>query len=212
MAIMRLPRRAGLVAFVAALLVMASSRPASAATVEEVVTAAGCSTTAVWGLSVQIVDEVNCLVPGALAEVPDRPNLSKGAAVFPYLQTAARDALVTALDEHSGTALPVSSMLRTVAQQYLLYRWYQQGLCGIQLAVTPGTSNHEQGRALDTSNYGTWEGLFPAYGTSPLDAIASRAPSPSGPRSRWRARASLRPRPARREPCPGRGSSWMRAC
>jgi len=58
----------------------------------------------------------------------------------------------------------VSSMLRTVAQQYLLYNWYLDGLCGIQLAATPGNSNHEQGRALDTSDYGTWDGLFSAYG------------------------------------------------
>jgi len=161
---MRLPRRVILVASLAAVLVMASARPANAATVEEVVAAAGCSTTAVWGLSVQIVDEANCVMPGALADVPDRPNLNKGDAVFPYLQTAARDALVSALDEHSGTTLHVSSMLRTVAQQYLLYRWYQLGLCGIQLAATPGTSNHEQGRALDTSDYGTWDGLFSSYG------------------------------------------------
>jgi hypothetical protein len=36
-------------------------------------------------------------------------------------------------------------MLRTVAQQYLLYTWYQNGQCGIGLAAKLGNSNHETG-------------------------------------------------------------------
>jgi uncharacterized protein (TIGR03382 family) len=55
-------------------------------------------------------------------------------------------------------------MLRTVAQQYLLYRWYQAGTCGIPLAATPGNSNHEQGRALDTGSYATWDTILDDYG------------------------------------------------
>ena len=142
------------------------SRPAAAATVEEVVDAMGCSTGSVAGLAEQIVDEVNCLVPNAFSQMPSRPNLSMGGAVFPYLQTAGRDALVQALDDHSGTSLHVTSMLRTVAQQYLLYRWYQLGACGIPLAATPGNSNHEQGTAFDTGDYSAWSGTLGAYGWS----------------------------------------------
>ena len=39
-----------------------------------------------------------------------------------------------------GTKMTINSMLRTVAQQYLLYHWYQAGQCSISLAATPGTS------------------------------------------------------------------------
>lgn len=119
-----------------------------------------CSTTSVKGLSEQIVAQVNCLVPGALAKVPERPNLALGAAAFPYLQTAAQKALVNALDDNPGKSLTVNSMLRTVAQQYLLYRWYQAGRCGISAAAKPGNSNHEFGLALDTSQYSTWKSAF----------------------------------------------------
>ena len=132
-------------------------------TVQDAVSS-GCSTTAVWGLSKQIVAEVNCLVPNGLAAVPDEPNLAKGSATFAYLQTPAKDALVAALNDNGGMALDVNSMLRTVAQQYLLYAWYQGGMCGIQLAAVPGSSNHEQGLAFDTSDYNAWMGALSNHG------------------------------------------------
>jgi len=47
--------------------------------------------------------------------------------------------------------LDIASMFRTVAQQYLLYRWFAQGRCGISAAATPGRSNHESGRALESA-------------------------------------------------------------
>lgn len=122
-----------------------------------------CSTTSVFGLSKQIVDEVNCLVPGALSEVPARPNLSNGAATFAYLQTAARDHFVAALDDNPGKTLGVNSMLRTVAQQYLLYAWYLAGTCGIPLAAKPGNSNHEDGLAFDTNDYSAWNSAMSAH-------------------------------------------------
>lgn len=124
-------------------------------TVEDAVSGS-CSTTSVKGLSEQIVAQMNCLIPGALAEVPERPGLEFGPATFPFLQTPARDALVTALDAHPGSTLTVNSMLRTVAQQYVLYRWAAKGRCGITIAASPGKSNHESGLALDLSQYGTW--------------------------------------------------------
>jgi hypothetical protein len=60
----------------------------------------------------------------------------------------------------------VNSMLRTVAQQYLLYRWYQTGSCGISLAAKPGNSNHETGLALDVDNYSTWKSKLQNSGFS----------------------------------------------
>jgi hypothetical protein len=123
-----------------------------------------CTTTSVKGLSVQIVGQMNCIVPNAMAEVPERPNASFGAAVFPYMQSPAKDALVAALDANPGTSMTVNSMFRTVAQQYLLYLWSQQGKCGIGLAATPGNSNHESGLAIDISQYSTWQAPLEAQG------------------------------------------------
>jgi hypothetical protein len=60
----------------------------------------------------------------------------------------------------------VTSALRTLAQQYLLYRWYRQGRCNIGLAADPGTSNHESGLAVDLSNYRTFRSALEGHGYS----------------------------------------------
>jgi MYXO-CTERM domain-containing protein len=138
----------------------------SAITVSEAVST-GCSTTAVWGLSMQVIEQMNCLIPGdAMKEVPERPNFEKGSATLAFMQPPAVDAFVAALDEMPGTTLTSNSMLRTVVQQYLLYRWYQLGDCGISLAATPGTSNHESGLAVDVSENSTWRPTLEAHGFS----------------------------------------------
>lgn len=126
--------------------------------------AQSCTTSSVLGLSQQIIAEANCIQPGAYAEVPSRSNLTVKANVFAYMQTPARDALVKALDAKPSTTMTVNSMLRTVAQQYLLYRWYQQGKCGIGLAAKPGKSNHETGLALDINEYSTWKSTMSGKG------------------------------------------------
>jgi MYXO-CTERM domain-containing protein len=131
-------------------------------TVQDAVNAS-CSTSSVFGLSKQIVDQVNCLVPSALSPVPSRPNLALGSATFAFLQTAARDKFVAALDANPGKSLGINSMLRTVAQQYLLYAWYLAGKCGIPLAAKPGNSNHEDGLAFDTNDYTAWTTPMAAY-------------------------------------------------
>src|SRR5262249_48895679 len=53
----------------------------------------------------------------------------------------------------ASSPLQITSAFRTVAQQYLLYNWFQQGRCGITAAATPGNSNHETGRAVDLGNW-----------------------------------------------------------
>lgn len=126
--------------------------------------AGGCSTSVLEGLSMQIIAEANCLHPGAFAELPDRPNLAKGPAVYAFLEAPARDALLSALDAKPSTTMTVNSMLRTPAQQYLLKRWSQQGKCGIGLAASPGKSKHESGLAIDISEYGTWKSTLGARG------------------------------------------------
>jgi 3D (Asp-Asp-Asp) domain-containing protein len=123
-----------------------------------------CATSSVKGLSLQIIEEGACIEPDAYVEVPALPNVSFGASVFPYLEKPARDALVKALESKPGTTLGFNSMLRTVAQQYLLYRWSQLGKCGIGLAAKPGNSNHETGLAFDTSQYSAWKTTLQANG------------------------------------------------
>jgi hypothetical protein len=116
-----------------------------------------CSTTSVMGLSLQIIQVANCLKPNLLVKVPSRPNFQAGAAVIPYMQKPGVDALVKALDTKPGTSMVVNSMLRTIASQFLLYSWYQQGKCGIGLAAPVGKSNHESGLAIDIDNYSSWQ-------------------------------------------------------
>ncbi len=126
--------------------------------------AQSCVTSSVAPLSQQIIDEMRCMDPNALAPVPDAPNLTLAPNVFAYLDTPARDALVKALASKPGYGMHVNSMFRTVAQQYLLYRWYQKGRCGIGLAAVPGSSNHETGLALDIQETSSWRNLLGADG------------------------------------------------
>ena len=124
----------------------------------------GCSTKVVMGLSEQIIAEGNCIEPGAYAKVPSLKNVSLGSAVFPYMTTKARNALVKAAKHGRRYDLTINSMLRTVAQQYLLYDWYKRGRCGIKLAATPGRSNHQSGLAVDIAEPGTWKKIMRKHG------------------------------------------------
>jgi hypothetical protein len=137
--------------------------PVGSGTVAQAVSGS-CATSSVKGLSEQIIAEGNCIVPGAYEKVPSQPNLTVSANVFTYLEKPARDALVSALQSQPGKTMQVNSMLRTVAQQYLLYRWYQTGTCGIGLAAKPGASNHETGLAFDIASNATWQSTLQAKG------------------------------------------------
>lgn len=127
---------------------------------------ASCTTGSVKGLSAQIIAEANCMDPNAFAEIPKLPNLNASSNVFLNLEKPARDKLVAALKAYPNTTMTINSALRTIAQQYLLYRWYQTGSCGISLAAKPGNSNHETGLALDIDNYTTWKSKLSGYGFS----------------------------------------------
>jgi MYXO-CTERM domain-containing protein len=113
--------------------------------------AGGCSTFIVDGLSKQLIEEQNCIRPNALVSFAGKPGISIGSNVYPYLEPKAAADLEAAA---KSLGLDVTSAFRTLAQQYLLYQWYQSGTCGISLAAVPGNSNHETGTAVDLSNYG----------------------------------------------------------
>jgi uncharacterized protein (TIGR03382 family) len=125
----------------------------------------GCSTAVVLGLSQQISDEVACMKPNALAKFSAGAGIKfSGSAVLPYLAPGARDDLKKVAA--GGGTMQLTSAFRTVAQQYLLYRWYQEGRCGITAAATPGRSNHETGRAVDLGNYDSYISRMSAHGWS----------------------------------------------
>lgn len=139
-----------------------SSALSAADPVSSAVTAS-CSTTSVKGLATQLVEEIQCLRPGTMKKIAGTPGLSLGPAVFPYLQTPAANALVAA-QKARGATLSINSGLRTLPQQYLLYRWYQTGRCGIGLAAKPGTSNHESAVAVDVADNAAWRTTMQARG------------------------------------------------
>lgn len=126
-----------------------------------------CSTGSVLALSKQIAEEVDCLMPGQLVPFMETTAIQfTGSAVLPYIAEGARTDLLAAAAAANGRVLRVTSGFRTVVQQYLLYRWFQLGRCGIPAAAEPGRSNHESGRALDVSNYSDWISTMESKGWS----------------------------------------------
>lgn len=140
------------------------SKPAAPqhfATVQDAV-AGSCTTASVEGLSKQIIEQARCLNPKAVVPLPSRPNLVTGPHVFPYMQSDARDHLVRVLDAHKSATMKLNSALRTVAQQYLVWRWSASKSCGVELATRPGDSNHELGLALDVAEHASWKSALEA--------------------------------------------------
>lgn len=138
------------------------SETESASTVSDYTGSSGCSTAVVIGLSKQIAAEAGCENPASFVSFENAPGITLASnAVLPYLVKGARDDLETVA---ASSSLSVTSALRSIAQQYLLYNWYQQGRCGITAAATVGTSNHEGGRAVDLSNYAARISAMSAHG------------------------------------------------
>jgi hypothetical protein len=125
--------------------------------------ARSCTTESVDGLSRQIIAQARCMEPNAFVPLPSRPNLVVESSVFPYLELRARNQLVKALDSKKGVTMTVNSALRTVAQQYLVWRWSAGKRCGVTLATPPGESNHEIGSALDIAEAATWRATLEAH-------------------------------------------------
>jgi hypothetical protein len=150
----------------------------------------GCSTAVVLALSMQVAEEVDCLMPGQLVRFEEQDGIQfNGSAVLPYLDSEARADLYAAAADGGGTLL-VNSAFRSVVQQYLLRKWFEQGRCGITAAAQPGSSNHEGGRALDVDNWESWVGTLGAHGWAhdiPGRSRALRSPGVAGHPRRRRA-------------------------
>lgn len=115
----------------------------------------GCSTSVVQGLTDQLIEELNCISPNLMVKFSGS-HTTLYSGVNPFLAATASSALKTATQQKNDS-ITISSAYRSLPQQYLLYRWYKAGQCGIQLAATPGSSNHQSGRAIDTPYYGYWK-------------------------------------------------------
>lgn len=130
-------------------------------TVEEAVDD-GCATSIVRPLSEQLIAELNCISPGAVSEIPSDPQINVGN-IFDFLQTPPGTSLPVVVDDRPGVTMTINSALRSLAQQYLLYEWYQSNTCGISLAASPGTSNHERGLAIDINDSAGWRDELQAH-------------------------------------------------
>lgn len=119
---------------------------AGAQTVAQVAAQGQCSTAGVAALSRQLVATQECIDPGGFVAVTPHANVTLASTrLFGFMQRSSRDALWAA---SSSLNLRVNSMYRTLADQYVLYH---SGACG--LAATPGSSNHQTGRAVDLENW-----------------------------------------------------------
>ena len=79
------------------------------------------------------------------------------------LLSSAASSLVSAA-KSKNDFITLNSAWRSAAQQYLLYRWNVTKICGIGPVSNPGRSNHEGGRAIDTSNWSTWLTALTSHG------------------------------------------------
>lgn len=131
-------------------------------TVAEAIARGGCSSRPVYGLSLQIQEELSrCVKPGFLVRVPAGGRINTDAD-HPFLEKPAADALVSALAARPGVRLSINSMYRTIAQQYFLH---SRAACFPRVAA-PGRSNHETGIALDVRDpdNSTWRAALTAVG------------------------------------------------
>lgn len=120
---------------------------------------ASCTTASIKGLSLQLLDEIECMRPGTMKRIPQLPNLEMTTPVIPFLQAGAVDSLVRLLNANPNRQMRMTSALRTLPQGFLIRRWFEiggRGHCGILAAAPVGTSRHESGLAIDISTYSTW--------------------------------------------------------
>jgi N-acetylmuramoyl-L-alanine amidase len=121
-----------------------------------------CSTATVNGLSQQLINEMNLIIPNVVVSFKDL-NVNLGDAAWPFLQPAAKKGLEQAIKER-GIPLRVNSAYRTLAQQVLLFNHKQGGRCGITRAARPGRSNHQSGLALDIQDHLGWKPFLERHG------------------------------------------------
>ncbi|MFM7466164.1 MAG: peptidoglycan-binding protein [Cyanobium sp.] len=121
-----------------------------------------CTTAGVRGLSLQIIEEMNRIIPGGVLVRMDDLNITGDrASVNFFMQPRAKEALARGIARR-GSNLVIHSCFRTVVQQHVLFSW--QGSNCVSIAATPGRSNHEDGYAIDTPDFAAWRQALEAEG------------------------------------------------
>jgi N-acetylmuramoyl-L-alanine amidase len=122
-----------------------------------------CPTAELAPLARQIADTlIASLTPADIIDISDHVT-QVGGSTLPYLQRAAGDSLIAAINE-SGQKPQLVHALRTLPQQYMVYYQYRHHLCGIPLAAAPGTSPHEHGVAVDLQDHNAWIQVLARHG------------------------------------------------
>jgi LAS superfamily LD-carboxypeptidase LdcB len=121
----------------------------------------GCSGQVARGLTNQIAAKLGQM--GYSFKTLDANRIHCSGGCVNMLQASAADSLAQAAAS-ANDYITLNSAWRSSAEQYMLYRWYQKGMCGITLAAKPGQSNHEGGRAVDTSYYNHWLNTLANHG------------------------------------------------
>ena len=112
-----------------------------------------CDTGGLRGLSAQIVQRL--VTSGSLVNISDYVEIV-GPSTFPYLQKHAAEALAAAVEEF-GRKPKLVHALRVLPQQVALFFWYSTHRCGqTNLTAAPGTSPHEDARAIDLNDWQDW--------------------------------------------------------
>lgn len=118
-----------------------------------------CSTEGLAPLARQIAQTLIASLPAAdIIDISGHVN-QVGGSTLPYLQRAAGEALIAAINEAGRTPQLVHA-LRTLPQQYMVYWQYIHHKCGIPLAAHPGTSPHEHGVAVDLNDHDSWKNVL----------------------------------------------------
>ena len=124
-------------------------------------TQTGCSTAVAEGITNQIATQLGAM--GYSFSTLDATWIHCSSPCVNKLQSSAANSLKAAA-QSKNDYITLNSAWRSSAQQYLLYNWYNKGICSISIAAKPGTSNHEGGRAIDTSSYNYWLSTLQSYG------------------------------------------------
>jgi predicted chitinase len=139
------------------------SAPAPTRSQQVGATIPACDTGLIHGLSQQVLDRLIQRRPELLQRL-DHPLLQiSGAHNNPWLQRAAAQALIRAVEER-GVPLRINSALRTPMQQYLLHQQYRRDLCGVMAAAPPPHSNHNSGLAIDIDDAQAWRPVLERHG------------------------------------------------
>jgi N-acetylmuramoyl-L-alanine amidase len=117
-------------------------------TVKEFANGGGCLTGGLRGLNNQILALLRPTVEDIFVSCEDVTTPVVGPSTIPFLQRAAKEALARAVAD-KGEKPRLVHAYRTVAQQYVLRRWFLTGMCGITAARPPGSSPHERGAGID---------------------------------------------------------------